>query len=255
MKRNEGICQLTAEKRNGRTVLTDSYYTAPFKIMNPFQNGHQTMVMLMTASAGMLAGDDYLHRYQIREHADLTITGQGYTKVFNTRDDFCTNHVEMEVEDYASLRYLPHPCIPFPGSDYRGKVTARLKRSSTFVYTDILASGRVARQEHFQMKQYRNELQVYLDDELVFLDLCVLHPGEVDYGTLGFWGEYTHTGMMYLYRPDSLEQLLTEIRGIAFPGRSGATLAKEGILVRALGESGEEIEHFFLEINELITSI
>ncbi len=252
MNRNKGICELIAEKKNGRTVITDCCYTAPFKIMNPFYDGQQTTIMIMTASAGMLAGDDYLHRYQIRENADLTITGQGYTKVFNTRDYFCTNHVEMEVGELATLRYLPHPCIPYPGSDYRGKTIVRLKRSSTFVYMDILASGRVARQEHFQMKYYRNELQVYLDDQLVFLDLCVLRPDQVDYGTIGFWGEYTHTGMMYIYRPDGMEQLLTDIRNIGFFGRFGATLAKEGILVRAMGESGEEIENFFLEINQLI---
>ena len=49
---------LTAAYRDGRTVMEDVSFTAPFKVMHPFYEKKDVMtVMLLTASAGIMAGD------------------------------------------------------------------------------------------------------------------------------------------------------------------------------------------------------
>lgn len=252
MRRNKGICELTAGEKNGKTVLCDSYYTAPFKLMNPFQSGNKMKAIVMTASAGMLAGDDYIQKYVVRKNADMTVTGQGYTKIFNTKEDCCTNTVAIEVEGNGVFRYLPHPCIPFSGSDYRGTAEVQLAKDSTFVYMDILLAGRAAGGELFQMKRYSSKLRVQVENRTVFLDRMLLEPWKTDYRTIGFFGEHTHAGMMFLYRPQKLSDLLEEIRQMRFSGRFAATRAKEGILIRALADRGEDMENFFLAVSQMV---
>jgi urease accessory protein len=47
---------LTAAYRDGRTVMEDVSFTAPFKVMHPFYEKKDVMtVMLLTASAGIMA--------------------------------------------------------------------------------------------------------------------------------------------------------------------------------------------------------
>ncbi|MGE4354487.1 MAG: urease accessory protein UreD [Oscillospiraceae bacterium] len=241
----ESKCCLSAGVRYGRTVLSDCYCSAPFKVMRPFYDGAQTKVIIMTASAGILAGDHYDLRFAIGPGADVVITGQGYTKVFRTDEDSCRQEIAFSVAEGGALRYLPHPVIPFAGSDFSGAARADLVRDCVFVYSDIVSCGRVFSGELFQMKRYRSRLQVYLDGELVFLDNCLLTPASMDYRSIGFFDTYSHMGTLYLYTPRKRQPLLERIRDLPFAGRFGATCAKEGILIRALADSGEEIDRFF----------
>ena len=50
--------RITAEGTEGRTRLADVYFTAPFKVMEPFPLKGGLQVMLLSASAGVMAGDE-----------------------------------------------------------------------------------------------------------------------------------------------------------------------------------------------------
>ena len=49
---------IRAVTRNGTTMLEDLSFTAPYKVMNPFQQEDgRIQVMLLAASAGIMEGD------------------------------------------------------------------------------------------------------------------------------------------------------------------------------------------------------
>lgn len=49
---------ITTAYKEGKTIMEDVSFTAPFKIMHPFYEKKDFMtVMLLTASAGIMAGD------------------------------------------------------------------------------------------------------------------------------------------------------------------------------------------------------
>lgn len=50
-------------RQNGRTQVEDMYFTAPYKVMRPLYNGGHTDLILMEASAGLLAGDGINAQY------------------------------------------------------------------------------------------------------------------------------------------------------------------------------------------------
>ncbi|MGN0183008.1 MAG: urease accessory protein UreD, partial [Candidatus Ornithomonoglobus sp.] len=66
---------------NGRTVVSDSSFTAPFKITKPFYNGDTAEIMIMQASAGILEGDSHELEFNVRSGSRVIITGQSYTKL------------------------------------------------------------------------------------------------------------------------------------------------------------------------------
>ena len=60
-----------AALKDGRTILEDLSFTAPYKIMMPFEkeNGG-SQIMPLCASAGIMAGDSQEFSYHVKEGAD-----------------------------------------------------------------------------------------------------------------------------------------------------------------------------------------
>ena len=75
--------------KNGKTVMSDCFFTSPFKIAKPFyrDNGY-TEIMVMCASPGILAGDKYNLQFDLSDGTKTIISEQSYRKIYNTGDSF-----------------------------------------------------------------------------------------------------------------------------------------------------------------------
>lgn len=120
-------------RQNGRTQVEDMYFTAPYKIMRPLYNGRHTDLILMAASAGLLAGDSIDAQYTFGDDSDVSIRAQGFEKVFNTGNGQACRKIAVEAGENARVCFLPQPVIPFAGSDYRGSMTVDLQKQPFFV--------------------------------------------------------------------------------------------------------------------------
>lgn len=230
--------KLTAENRNGRTVISQSEFTSPLKIANPFYRDGYTEVMMMAASAGILEGDEYDIEITVRENASLKFTAQSYSKIFKADKTGAKQRVRITVENGGSLIYMPCPVIPFADSVFDSRTEVRLYGDSRFVMTDILACGRTAMKERFAFKSYRSRTAVYADDKMCFLDNQKLVPSETELSGIGFFENRSHTGMMYLY---GKEPNITENDRL----EAAVTNACKGVCIRAAGDSADEICRYF----------
>lgn len=235
------ILRLTAESRNGRTVISHSEFTAPLKIASPFYRDGCTEVMMMAASAGILEGDEYDIEITVRENASLKFTAQSYSKIFRADKTGAKQRVWITVESGGSLIYMPCPVIPFADSIFDSRTEVRLKSDSSFVMTDILACGRAAMKERFAFGSYRSRTAVYCDDRLCFLDNQKLVPSEAELSGIGFFERHSHTGMMYIY---GKEPHITENDRL----EAAVTNACKGVCIRAAGDSADEIWRYFGDI-------
>lgn len=229
----EAVCQ------NGRTVLSDCAFTAPLKVARPFYDHPYTEVMLMAASAGMLDGDRYDISVTVHENAALRFTGQSYTKIFRCNTMGASQNVKLHVKSGGTLIWTPPPVIPFAGSIYQSSTTVYLEPGSRFLMTDILSCGRSGMQEQFAWNSYCSRTLVYLQERPVFLDCQRMVPDVLLPGGLGFFEGYSHTGTAFLYGMDAV---LPQGKEIA------KTEALEGICIRMLGKSAEEIQNAFGKI-------
>ena len=235
------ILRLTAEYRNGRTVIADTEFTAPLKIASPFYRDGCTEVMMMAASAGILDGDRYDIGITVKKNAHLRFTAQSYSKIFKAENTGAFQRVKINVESGGSLVYMPCPVIPFGESIFDTRTEVRLDKDSEFVMTDILSCGRTAMKERFEFTHYRSRTAVYAADRLCFLDNQRLVPGEKNLSGTGFFEKRSHIGMMYVYgrQPDIPECERIE---------AASTSAAEGICIRAAADSADEIWRYFRDI-------
>jgi len=239
------VCQ------NGKTVLSDCFFTSPFKIAKPFSrdNGY-TEIMVMCASPGVLAGDRYNTRFNLADNTKTIISEQSYKKLFNTGDGFSQQNTRIQTGENAALFYMPYPVIPFAGSRFRSRTDIFLRASSKLIFGEIVTCGRDGMGERFAFSEFSSRTAVYIDNKPVFLDNsrlfgCGAAKGssaakdcEADFSGLGFFEGYSCQGVFFLYGFDDV--FLPECEGIeAAVSRSSA-----GFTVRALGDSANNMYRF-----------
>ena len=153
--------------RDGVTELKDVYFTAPFKVMHPFERGNGWKeIMIMSVSAGIMAGDRQSYHIEIDAGSKVLITSQSYEKIHRMEGGFAQRETNIVVESDAILYYRPQPVIPFKDSDFRSRTKVVLKdKSSRLIMSDVLCSGRVAMGEEFAYRYYRNLVEIYKSED------------------------------------------------------------------------------------------
>ncbi len=238
--------KLRIENWRGRTGVAFQYFTSPLKTGTPKEQDDRLHLVFMMASAGILKGDNFSYEITCRKDTRTTITEQSYTKIFDTGKDGAKKHMEIELEDHASLFYRPGAVIPFGGSCYSSSMNVRLSSRSEFLYSDILSAGRIGMGEKFAFSHYRNYVCVMVDDKMVWIDHCCLEPEKMNLEEMVFWDGYTHQGTLYFYgTKEKQERLLSYAKPV--PVLMGKTKAAEGICIRVLANSAQDIEEIFDE--------
>lgn len=257
----ESTLHIETEVKYGKTLIKDMYFTAPYKIMSPFEQGRHIDIVVMSASAGMLSGDSFEGDYLFGRDSDVNYTSQSYEKVFCSVEKATTRKNHIIVEENARVVFLPYPVIPFAGSDYKSQTIIRLSEQSSFAYGDIFTCGRAGMGEVFKMKSYQSRTRIYVGNKLAFADYTKIVPELLDYKAMGMWEKYTHSGLLYLYcgkNDVGQEQECRNRQAECMNGirkviekkdfAAGVTACECGIVVRILAMSGDEIVQFFKKI-------
>lgn len=227
---------ICAENKDGRTVINDSFFSSPIKIAKPFYLTDHTEIMMMTAAAGMLDGDNYDIEMIVKRGASLKFTGQSFTKIFKAgKKGGASQRVKITVESGGRLLYFPQPVIPFADSIFDSRTEIYLEDTSEFVMQDIFSCGRIAMNEAFAFISFRSRTAVHICGRLAFLDNVKLLPNDVDLSGTGFYEGHTHCGMMYAYNINTDDCLC-------------CTDAPKGKVFRMLGNSAQDISEGFKNV-------
>ena len=229
---------LKAENKNGKTVISDSFFTAPIKIAKPFYCDSYTEAMMMTASAGILEGDFYDIEIQVMKQASFKLTGQSYTKIFRATEKGTRQKTKICVERDASFLYVPMPVIPYGGSIFSSVTEVYLDQNCRFAMCEVLSCGRKAMQEAFLFQSYRSRTAVYVNGKMQFLDHQKFVSQEINLRGMGFFEGYSHIGMLYLYGYKNI--IIPENKAIEI----AVTKAAAGTCIRLFSHSADEaVQH------------
>lgn len=207
--------RLVAERRGEKTVLADLTATMPFRVMHPFAvpcaglagtagaeglAATAAQVMVMSTSAGIMAGDDQAINVEVGPGAALQVTSQAFEKIHRMGEgQSARRSTRLVVADGAFLDYSPQPTIPFAGSAYASDTVVELAGSyARLVYQEILSCGRAARGERFGYRSFRNHIRVDAAGAPVYLDNAIYEPAEMSMEEFGLYEGFSHLGNLVL---------------------------------------------------------
>lgn len=243
---------------NGKTILEDSYFTAPYKVAKPFYKDSRNMIqlMVMAASAGIMEGDSYHIKAELGPFSRASLLGQSYNKIHRMKDGYASQKNDFILNEGAFFDFDQKPAIPFSGSRFHSGMECFMSNGSSFLYSEILACGREKRGERFEFKTYKNCNKVYFNGELIFLDHQFLVQEQQNLEGIGFFEGYSHQATLGYFSEGIKETLFERIYEILKNGKNiefGLTKNKKlGMIVRILGDSSDVLEKEFTQIREEI---
>lgn len=189
-----------AALKDGKTILEDLSFTAPYKIMTPFEKENGGIqIMPLCASAGIMAGDSQEFSYHVKEGADLEILSQSFEKIHKMDEGSASRTIEVQVDKNAALYYYPQPVIPFAQSAFDSKMTIHLEdETSKLFLLEIISCGRNAHEERFQYRRFSSKVLLYRGEKLIYRDNTRYEPDKMPMERIGLYEGYTHMANLFL---------------------------------------------------------
>ena len=233
--------RLETELRDGKAVLSDAFFTAPFKVMLPFYLREDFMqVMVLSASAGIMEGDVQKFDIHVNPGTSLEYLSQAYEKIHKMKEGMARRETRIVVEPDAYLKYAPLPTIPFKDSAFENHLEIELKeKTSRLLFQEILSCGRAACGEAFAYRFYHNRYD----------------PKLFEMSGTGMYEGFTHLLNLVFFNIEKSESWMSEVRELLdeTPEIEGGVtrIASGDAAVRILGRGSEPL----LKISEKIQSM
>lgn len=236
--------------KKGQTILKSAYFTPPFKIAKPLYRQEEEMQLIaMSASAGMMAGDNQEMIFEIGDYTNVYYTTQSYEKVHKMEQGEARRNLEIIVGEHALFKYVPLSTIPFAGSSFKGITTITLKdETSQLFMADIISAGRVAHQEIFEYDSYSSRVRIKQGEKLIYQDYTCYKPQEWQMKEYGIFEGYTHLANILIVNSQDEQENLERVRQMIEDNSliyGGASLTAYHIIcIKILGRSAQILEEF-----------
>lgn len=237
----------TIYKKN-KTIIKDCYFTPPFKLTRPFYlSGDEMKLIVMSASAGMMAGDCQEISLKIGQNSQVYYTTQSYEKIHKMEQGEANRRINITIDEHAFLKYMPLSVIPFEDSVIKNYINIELKdNTSKLLFCDLITAGRVGHGECFKYKYYGCNVNITQKGKLLYHENTVYEPKVCDMQGFGMYEGYTHLVNVLLINIGREKELLEQIRELIAQTpdiNGGASLMQcGGISIKALGRSAQRLE-------------
>lgn len=172
-----GQLRLHAAVRQGRTVLTDAYRTAPFHPAPVRYRDGRAVVTLQDAGPGILPGDRLHATVTVDRGAELVVEAQGAARVYPSPHGLVAEaKTDLTVADGGTLWWLPGVMIPYRAARYESHVQVRLEPGARFALLDVLTPGRVAMGERDAFARLDLRTRIDVGGKPAFIDRALLDP-------------------------------------------------------------------------------
>lgn len=241
--------------REGKTIVEDVVFTAPYKIMNPFpkKNGGIS-VMPLCASAGIMEGDRQEFDFFVAEGTELEFLSQSFDKVHRMKDGEAIRHVKANVEKNAVFYYYPQPVIPYAQSAFDSTMEFDLADESSGLFLlEIISCGRKASAERFLYRKFASRVNIRRAGRLIYRDNTRYEPDKMDMEGLGMYEGYTHMANIFLSGPAcDMQEKIWEVLENEKECAGGVTQLVHGDLaVRILGHRAQKLQEIAEEIKAI----
>lgn len=170
----ELCCDIRAD---GIPYISRQDFRAPVHIGKGHVDQGHLVLTIANPTAGFFDGDRVDSAVTVEPGARLVLSTPAAARVYQTRSGKpAANFQDFRVGENASLEWIPEAFIPHAGAGYVQTTKIALHGSSSLLFFEWLAPGRVAKGEIFAYQNLRWELDLSVDGKLVARERFDLRP-------------------------------------------------------------------------------
>ena len=257
----------------GRTQFDRYFAQSPFKLL-PLPNEaqdwpHGLRVMQMSASPGLLAGDQIEIELELAANTALNLQTQAFTRVqAMNAGDYASQNTQIRLAPNSRLFYLPHPLVLHKDAALRQRTEIQLSENCQLIYGEIVAAGRVLNGERFAFRHFASSLKISFGEQLLLQDRIQWLPAQMDLTAIGQMENFTHQGALVFMDSTTDSQksgvnfkaLVQRLQPLCEQSAQQQMLAgvsqlnQMGVMVRVLGHRAEHIQNLFNQLAQVLRS-
>jgi Urease accessory protein UreH len=249
MSERTGVLRIGAIKKGELTIPDNLYYQGALKLMRPqyLDESGQLTFFILNPGGGYVDGDRYTIDIKVQKGADLYLTTQSATKIYETPQDKVCQRTKITLEPDSSFIYIPDAVIPYENSIYEQSQEVHMSSDAFYFTSEILTPGWTLDGAGFYYKSLNISNHIYVDNKLAVADRLLFTPQDNHLSRTGMLEGYSHLGAVTILAKSITDEVINRLReslaSIPFSGRLGLSkLAVSGLSMRALGNSTQEIE-------------
>ncbi|MFD2214125.1 urease accessory protein UreD [Metabacillus endolithicus] len=244
-----GYLQLKVEKKQNRSVISNSFFDGVLKITRPtYLPEGLPLLTLIHVGGGYVDGDSYRTEVVVDEGAKLALTSQASTKIYKSPRFGVTQKMDYFLKNNSELYVKQDSLIPYKDAKFSQQTNVYMESTSTFYYTDVVTPGWSEDGKLFQYEKVASKMKIFIDGRLQVFDHQLLVPDQNLHQFMQLEG-YTHLGTFFMIHPHVNELLIEKIRealSSSIDARFGISLLNiPGLVLRVLANSTPVIERIF----------
>jgi len=242
-----------------RTILGQCAHQGPLQVQRPFYPEGEGVchVALLHPPGGVVGGDELHLTATLDPNTQALTPTPAAGKFYRSAGPLARQTQRLTVAAGAALEWLPQENIVYNGARVHTLTQVELQGDACFIGWEILCLGRPAANESFTTGEYRQDLELWRDDEPLYLE-----PGRYTGGDRLFdagWGLRSQPVAATLICAGSAPERVNAIRvrweelkasSTALPEGHAEWLAVsqlDGVLIgRYLGPSAARARRFFI---------
>jgi urease accessory protein len=230
----------------GTTRLIERSHFGPLRVQKPlYPEGHEVChAIVVHPPGGVVGGDELTISTHVGAHSHAFITTPGAAKWYKANGHVSRQNIQMNVEQNASLEWLPQETIFFDTAHVQLDNDITLGKDATYLGCEILCFGRTASGESFNAGKITQRNTIRREGKLIWFEQGAITGGSNSMSSpLALAGNTVCATLIAAGKaltPSSINAMREAADVIKEKnGAFGITQMKSVLVVRYLGNSSE----------------
>jgi urease accessory protein len=245
LPRTEGAIRLGFVRADSRTAIAGLRQSGSARVRFPKPTAGDALEAVLLNTAGGLTGGDRIDlEVTLAPRCSATVTSAAAEKVYRALDGEAQIRVHIEVDDGASLAWLPQPTILFDRARLDRRTDVAVAGSATFLAIETLVFGRTAMGEDVTRGACRDAWRVRRDGRLVFAETFLVDGAVASVLDRGATLDGARAAALLLWAAPDAATRLDEVRALLQDAPCAAAASSwNGLLaVRAAAREGRDLQ-------------
>jgi urease accessory protein len=244
LPRTKGSIRLGFVRTDGQTAVAGLRQSGAARVRFPKPAaGDPPEAVLLNTAGGLTGGDHIEVEVTLAARSQATVTTAAAEKVYRALDGEAELRVHIELDDGASLAWLPQPTIIFDRARLNRRTDVAIAGSATFLGLETLIFGRSAMGERVSRGAARDSWRVRRDGRLIFADTFLVDGAVAEVLGRAATLDGASAVAMLLCVTRGEADCLDEVRALLqqTPCAAGASAWNGLLVVRAASRDGRDL--------------
>ena len=252
-----GYTELVLQKTPRRTGAKKSYTVGAAKISPAIYLDDDTIpcYYLIQLGGGYIEGEYYENNIKLEKGSEAILTTQASSKIYKSENSIPSKqYTNLYLEKDSKLEFINDSVILYKDAVYEQSTDIYLEDGSTLIYSDGITAGWSPDGKLFQYKSARIRTNLYLEEELIYLDNLKITPSEYEVQSFGILEGYKNFGTMLVIdkrvNKELIKKLREETKDLNLDVKFGISLLeKNGFIIRVLGNLTQDIQRVINKVH------